>query len=42
MTAREMRESVRLRMIEKKMPRFLAVLLAYRVYGLKRWEGSHA
>jgi hypothetical protein len=38
MTVEGMRESVRSRMIEMKFPRFLAVLLADRVYTLKRWE----
>ncbi|HUO57938.1 MAG TPA: zinc ribbon domain-containing protein [bacterium] len=39
MTAEEMRESVRRKMMEMRFPRFLAVLLSNRVYALKRWEG---
>jgi hypothetical protein len=38
MTMEMMHESVRLKMIEMQFPRFLAVLLANKVYALKRWE----
>ena len=38
MTVDEMKENIRHRMLEMKFPRFLAVLLADRVYTLKRWE----
>jgi hypothetical protein len=37
MTAEMMREKVRVKMVEMQFPRFLAVLLANRVYTLKRW-----
>jgi len=37
MTAENMSESVRIKMLEMKFPRFLAVLLANKVYTLKRW-----
>ena len=38
MTAADMSEIVRKKMIDMKFPRFLAALLANRVYTLKRWE----
>ena len=38
MTAEKMRETVKIKMIELKFPRYLAVLMADRVYSLKRWE----
>ena len=41
MTVDEMKENIRHRMLDMRFPRFLADLLANRVYTLKRW-GSHA
>ncbi len=38
MTAEMMHEKVRLRMIGMKFPRFLAKLMANKVYTLERWE----
>jgi hypothetical protein len=38
MTAEKMHENVRVKMIGMKFPRFLAKLLANKVYTLKRWE----
>jgi hypothetical protein len=37
MTVETMREKVRVKMVEMQFPRFLAVLLANKVYTLKRW-----
>jgi len=37
MTVEMMREKVRVKMLEMQFPRFLAVLLANKVYTLKRW-----
>ena len=47
MTAEKMHATVKAKMLEMKFPRFLAVLMADRVYSLKRWESlvgleSHA
>jgi predicted amidophosphoribosyltransferase len=38
MTADKMHEVVRLKMLELKFPRFLAVLLANNIYNLQRWK----
>ncbi len=38
MTVEKMYENVRLRMIKMKFPRFLAKLMANKVYTLERWE----
>ena len=38
MTVEGMREDVRKRMADRKLPGFLAILLADRVYHLKRWK----
>jgi hypothetical protein len=37
MTAEQMHEIVRVRMVELRFPRFLAKLLANSVYELRRW-----
>lgn len=42
MTMEMMHENVRVKMIEMQFPRFLAVLLANKVYALKRWETEPA
>lgn len=40
MTVEKMCEDLRLRMIVMKFPRFLAKLMANKVYTLKRWEAN--
>lgn len=42
MTAEQMYEIVRVRMVELRFPRFLAKLSASSVYDLKRWMGPVA
>ena len=42
MTVAEMKEIIRRKMVEIHFPRYLAVLLADRVYTLKRWEAVKA
>ena len=39
MTVDQMKETIRLKMLEMNFPRFLAILMANRVYTLKRWIG---
>ena len=40
MTVDEMHHHVRVKMIEMKFPRFLVLLLADKVYSLKRWKDA--
>jgi hypothetical protein len=40
MTAEEMHDRVREKMIEMKFPHYLAELMAQNVYALKRWEAE--
>jgi len=40
MTAAVMHEDLRLRMVEMKFPKFLAKLMANKIYTLARWETS--
>ena len=42
MTVGEMKENIRLKMVEMRFPRYLAVLMADRVYTLRRWAGAKA
>jgi hypothetical protein len=42
MTVDEMRETIRRKMLEMHFPRFLAILMANRVYTLRRWAGVRA
>ncbi len=42
MTVDQMKETIRKKMVEMQFPRFLAVLMANRVYTLKRWEALKA
>ena len=42
MTVGEMKENIRRKMVEMRFPRYLAVLMADRVYTLKRWEVAKA
>jgi hypothetical protein len=38
MSAEAMVEKVRVKLLELRFPRFLAILLSNRVYGLNRWK----
>lgn len=42
MTVDQMKETIRKKMVEMQFPRFLALLMANRVYTLKRWGALKA
>jgi hypothetical protein len=42
MTVEHMHETIRVKMLDLRFPRFLAIQLANQVYALKRWASPEA